>query len=77
MNFFSRDTVELKSVHRVVFMDFFFYGCCMWNTSMHTCLWKVTHLSFFLKDMFLELIIPSRSILYGYFIPILRNNRYK
>lgn len=24
MNFFSRDTVELKSVHRVVFMDFFF-----------------------------------------------------
>lgn len=34
-------------------------------------------LASFLKNVFLELIIPNRSILHGYSIPILRYNRYK
>lgn len=44
--FFSRDSVELKSVCYVIFVDVA-YG-------IHLCWWKVTHLCFFLKNVFPE-----------------------
>uniref|UniRef100_A0A8C0FQN2 Uncharacterized protein n=1 Tax=Bubo bubo TaxID=30461 RepID=A0A8C0FQN2_BUBBB len=61
----SRRAVECKPGHRTLQG---FVGVA-WGYVLAGMLTEVTHLCCFLKNVFLELIIPNGSILYGYFKP--------